>query len=173
MSNARQRKAREARKQAKRAVDRGERIKPTPETVAKLMPHPLELLLDRGREGGGIDADQLQCCEEIADAAQAVAPGLGIASVDLVDADMHLGGLRDHVLSPRQERLTVIWHIWASELARRHRLRPFVIVELIASIDPLDARRVAVLCAGLDLWARTRRDVDRPAREVSTVRPTS
>ena len=51
MANARKRKARKAR----RVVERGERVKATPETIAKLKPHPLELLLARGREDGGIE----------------------------------------------------------------------------------------------------------------------
>src|SRR4029077_154220 len=79
VGNARKTDARKAR----RAINRGDRVKATPETLAKLRPHPLELLLARGREGGGIDADQWQGAEEIEDAAQAIAPASGYASADL------------------------------------------------------------------------------------------
>lgn len=158
MSSARKRKAREARKTS-RVVDRAERIKPTPETVAKLKPHPLELLLARGREFGGIDADQLQCAEEIADAASAISRGRGMASSD--PSSVNHGGRADAVMTVHEERLAAIWFAWAFDLARRQRVRPWVIVDLIASVEPLDARQVALLSGGLDLWAKVRRDMDR------------
>jgi hypothetical protein len=157
MANARKTAARKAR----RAVNRGDRVKATPETLAKLRPHPLELLLARGREGGGLDADQLQCCEEIADAAQAIAPASGYAS-----ADLEAVGHSAHVslMSPRGEWLSTIWFAWAVDLARLARVRPWAIVELIGSSEPLDPPHVAQLGGALDLWARVRRDLDRASR---------
>lgn len=157
MATARKTKARKAR----RAVARNERVKPTPETAAKLKPHPLELLLERGRENGGIDADQLQCCEEIADAAQMIAPGTGFATADLATVGRTT---YDALISPHGERLSAIWMAWAVDLARGYRARPWVIVDLIGSVDPLDVRRVALLAGACDLWARVRRDMDRPKR---------
>lgn len=161
MANAKKRKARKLR----RTVDRGERVKPTPETARKLRPHPLEQLLALGREGGGIDADQLQCAGEIVDAAQAVTAGLGIASVDVA----YIGRTPyDDSMSPHAERLQAIWFQWALVLQQRLAMRPFAVVELIANPGPLDAMR---LSRALDLWAKVRRDHDRPPREVSTFRP--
>ena len=164
MANARKRKARKAR----RAVNRGDRVKATPETLAKLKPHPLEILLARGRDGGGIDADQLQCAEEIVDAAQAVTHGLSLSSAGL-EAVGSAG--RVDAMSPREERLSVIWFTWATELWHRMGLKPFGVVELIANIHPLDLCRVSRLQRALDLWAKVRHDLARPAREVSTICP--
>lgn len=164
MATAKKRKARKAR----RAVNRGERIKATPETLKKLRPHPLELLLARGREDGGIDADQLQCAEEIADAAQAITAQSGLSSADL-QAVGHQA--RVDLMSPRGEWLSAIWFAWAVEIARRFRVRPFVVVELIASVNPLDARRVALLAGTLDQWARVRHDIDKATRSASPRSP--
>ena len=130
MANARKRKARKAR----RAVNRGERIKATPETLAKLRPHPLEVLLARGRDGGGIDADQLQCAEEIVDACAAVTGQLGMSCLDWVRVTTYG---KPGEMSPREERLSVLWFAWAIELRRCLGLRPFAIVELIAAQRPV------------------------------------
>lgn len=166
MANARKRKARKAR----RAVNRGDRVKATPETLAKLKPHPLEILLARGRDGGGIDADQLQCAEEIVDAAHAVTQGLGLSSADL-DRLMLPRAYEADAMTNRAERLSAIWFAWATELWQRMGLKPFGVVELIAYIHPLDPYRVGRLERALDLWAKVRHDLARPAREVSTICP--
>jgi hypothetical protein len=168
MANARKRKARKAR----RAVNRGDRVKATPETLAKLKPHPLEVLLARGREGGGVDADQLQCAEEIVDAARAVTHGLGLSSADL-DRLMLPRAVESDAMSDRGERLSAIWFAWAVELQQRLGLKPFGVVELIAYIRPQDQYRVSRLGRALDLWAKVRHDLARPAREVSTICPNS
>lgn len=164
MSNARQRKARAAR----RVVDRSERIKPTPETAAKLQPHPMELLLVLGRDDGGIDADQWQCAEEIIAARDALSHGRGLSSSDLLRVG---ASASDGSMSAHDDRLCAIWSAWAEELNRRwHVRRPFLVVERIESTlqcPPLLAR---ALGAALDLWAKVRHDLDRPAREVSTIR---
>ncbi|HLG44751.1 MAG TPA: hypothetical protein VKY24_00805 [Reyranella sp.] len=163
MANARKRRARKAR----RAVNRGDRVKATPETLAKLRPHPLEVLLARGREDGGIDADQLQCAEEIVDAFAAITRGLGIKGAMLE----RIGGAGHDELSPREERLSVIWFAWAAELPRRLLPRPVVVVELIAAVRPAKSDDIRRLGRALDLWAKVRQDSARPVREVSTIRP--
>lgn len=160
MANARKTRARKARR---RDVNRGDRVKATPETLAKLKPHPLELLLARGREGGGIDADQLQCAEEIADAAQGITRGLGWASSD--PGSVNHGRAAAAVMSAHEERLAVIWFAWANELARRHGLRPFAIVEQIGRTEPHHESTARLLCRGLDLWAKVRREVDKQGRD--------
>jgi len=164
MANARKRKARRQR----RAVNRGDRVKATPETLAKLKPHPLEVLLARGRDGDGLDADQIESAEQIVDAAAAVTRGLGVAggSWEKVANDH-----RDIDMSPRDERLALIWFAWAAELQRCLGLKPFGVVELIGYIHPLDRQRVWRLQRSLDLWAKVRHDLARPARDVSTICP--
>jgi hypothetical protein len=163
MANAKKRKARKQR----RAVNRGDRVKATPETLAKLRPHPLEILLARGRHDDGIDADQLQCAEEIVDAYGAIGRGLGIARSDIETFGHYQPSTQ---FSPRDERLTVIWFAWAPELIRRLMLRPVVVVELIANVRPNEPQAAQRLGRALDLWAKTRQDLDRPTREVSTIR---
>ena len=164
MANARKRKARKAR----RTVNRGDRVKATPETLAKLQPHPLEVLLARGRDGGGIDADQLQCAEEIVDACGAITRGLGVkvATLERIGSAGHL-----EELSPREERLSVIWFAWAAELPRRLLPRPMVVVETIAAVRPANLDDIRRLSRALDLWAQVRQDTARHVRDVSTIRP--
>lgn len=164
MANARKRKARKAR----RAVNRGDRVKATPETLARLKPHPLEILLARGREGGGIDADQLQCAEEIVDAFAGITRGLGLAQSTLEQVGHYQP---DRQITPREERLSVIWFTWAVELMRCLLIRPVDVVQLIAYIGPAETERARMLAQALDLWAKARQDTDRSARDVSTIRP--
>jgi hypothetical protein len=104
----------------------------------------------------------------IVDAAQAVTHGLSLSSAGL-EAVGSAG--RVDVMSPREERLSVIWFTWATELWHRMGLKPFGVVELIAYIHPLDLCRVSRLQRALDLWAKVRHDLARPAREVSTICP--
>jgi hypothetical protein len=164
MANARKRKARKAR----RAVNRGDRVKATPETLAKLQPHPLEVLLSRGRDDGGIDADQLQCAEEVVDAFSAVTRGLGVkaAMLERIGSAGHL-----EELSSRDERLSVIWFAWAAELPRRLLPRPVVVVEMIGGVRPASSDDIRSLGRALDLWAQVRQDTAQPVRELSTIRP--
>ena len=164
MANARKRKARKAR----RAVNRGDRVKATPETLAKLRPHPLEVLLARGRDGGGIDADQLQCAEEIVDACQAITCQLGLSCHDWLRVTTYG---RPGEMSARAERLSVIWFAWAVELQRCLGIRPFAVVELIAAERPIYGDAIPRLGRALDLWAKVRQDTARAAREVSTICP--
>jgi hypothetical protein len=165
MANAKKRKARKAR----RAVPRSERVKATPETLAKLRPHPLELLLKRGRDDGGIDADQLQCAEEITDAYAAVTQGLGIASPNL--ERVSYSPRHDEAMSNRAERLSMVWFAWASELMQRRQVKPAIVVELISGERALAPAAVSALTWALDLWAKVRHDLSRPQREVSTICP--
>jgi hypothetical protein len=165
MANARKTAARKAR----RAINRGDRIKATPETLAKLRPHPLELLLARGREGGGIDADQWQCAEEIIAARDAFAAGLGFNSNDLqsmisLGFAASIGSYSRAQMSPHDERLCAIWLAWADELNRRWNIRrPFIVVERIESTLPCPPPLALALGAALDLWAKVRREMDRAA----------
>ncbi len=151
-----------------REVNREERIKPTPETAEKLQPHPMELLLQRGREYGGIDTDQWQCAEEIVDAYAAVAPSLGLVSADL---DRIGGNARNDNMGPHAEHLTELWFAWALEMRRRWRLkRPVAIVERISSQHVMTPTSAALLGKALDLWAKVRHDLAPSTREVSTIR---
>ena len=57
--------------------------------------------------------------------------------------------------------------------ARRADLRDAEVGRRVRGITgvPHHESTARTLCRGLDLWAKVRRDMDRPAREVSTIRP--
>ena len=156
MANARKTRARKAR----RTVDRGDRVKATPETLAKLKPHPLELLLARGREHGGIDADQLQSAEEIADAAQAITAGLGVASVNLeaVSRTPFVDSM-----SAREEWLAAVWTPWSGRIGAPSSRRPVGDRRADRQRRAGAARRVACHSAR-PLGSRSARNAPRGAR---------
>jgi hypothetical protein len=162
MANARKRKAR----QARRAVERTERVQATPETLAKLRPHPMEVLLAKGRDGSGIDADQWQSACEITDAFDALTRQLGLTSANL---QVMSRSPPSTAMSAREERLSVIWLAWSPELIRRRLSRPHVVYEWIIGRRPLGPRAVWLLSRALDLWGKVRHDTQ-PKREVSTIR---
>jgi hypothetical protein len=162
MANAKKR-----RRSKRQAVQKADRVKPTPETAAKLRPHPMELLLAKGRDENGIDADQWQCACEVTDAFDAITRQLGISNRYL---DSIVGHSRVAELNSYEERLSVIWFAWSPELVRRLTIRPTVIVELILGNRRLDFGAVPLLGRALDLWAKVRSDTAPDRREVSTIR---
>jgi hypothetical protein len=158
MANARKRKAR------RRAVDRGDRVKATPETLAKLKPHPIELLLAKGRDAGAIDPDQWQSADEISEAFGAITRQLGVTARFL---DSIIGHARVGELSPHHEKLTVIWFAWSPELVRRLMIRPHVVVEWIANERLIEPH---LFGRALDLWAKVRQDISQSKRPVWSMR---
>ena len=67
----------------RKPVARTERVQATPETLAKLRPDPLDLLLRLGPADGGIDHQHHDSLWQIETAAGVVGCGLGYATVDL------------------------------------------------------------------------------------------
>jgi hypothetical protein len=74
-------------------------------------------------------------------------------------------------MSTRAERLSMIWFAWAAELMQRRLIKPTIVLELILGEQTLAPPAVSLLTQALDLWAKVRHDLSRPARDVSTICP--
>ena len=155
MANARTRRSRR-----RRAVNRGDRVKATPETLAKLRPWTLRELLIAGPDDGGIDADQFEAANQIVEAFRELTRHLGYKPVTI---DRITPGSTD--MPPRAERLATIYLLWGNAFQHRWHCRPHVVVEWIEDQRVIDDRgAVPLLRRGLDLWDRVRSDYDRANR---------
>lgn len=150
---AKNRAKRRAEKRAR--VERGERVKPTPETLAKLRPWTMAELLRLGPEGGGIDPMQHEAGIEIVEAFRALTKQHGFRPLDLERVGR---GIAD--MGARGLRLATIYLAWASRYQRRFMVRPHVVVEWIEDERRIDLAAMPLLKAGLDLWDTIRHDVD-------------
>lgn len=154
MANARTRRSRQ-----RRAVNRGDRVKPTPETLAKLRPWTLRELLIAGPEGGGIDADQFSAADEIVSAFRAITVELGYRPLIFDRVSRATYGM-----SPRAERLATIYLAWGPSFQLWCHCRPHVVVEWIEDQRTIDNGAVSLLRRALDLWQRCRETHDRARR---------
>ena len=99
---------------AKRAkVDRAERVAATPETLKKLKPWPMQDLLRRGPEDGGLSSEQFEASLQIVEAFNVITRGLGFKPVDLGRV-----GHGSSDIGPRQARLWNIYVEWGNEFLR-------------------------------------------------------
>jgi len=137
-------------------VNRAERVKPTPETLAKLRPWTMAELLRLGPEAGGIDPNQHEAGVEIVDAFKALTKELGFRPLDLERV-----GRGTVEMGLRELRLATIYLAWASAYQRRFMVRPHVVVEWIEDERRIDVGAVPLLRSGLNLWGSIRADVDR------------
>lgn len=173
MANAKKRKSRAARRAAKR-TPRSRRIARIPrEPMLPRAAWLLNILLERGRDREGIDAEQFESAVEIVDAFKAITREVGYRPLDLERIGV---GRRDRDMSPREVRLSVIYFGWGVELIRRLFIRPHVVVEWIEDERQLDVGALPVLSKSLDLWDKIRGDLDgnlaaqrRARRAVETV----
>src|SRR5262245_55537596 len=96
----------------RRAVDRTERVKPSPLAEAKKRPWTMMVLLDRGPEAQGISAEQFEAGIDVAEAYEALTRMLGYraASPDAVVA--HRGWDRFLSMSAREARMIGIYLAW-------------------------------------------------------------
>ena len=155
-------KKRKARARKRREVKREERVKATPETLAKLKPWPMQELLRLGPENGGIDAEQFEAALQICDGYRAITFGLGYRPLELE---------REHIttatreMGVEEERLATIYLEWGFDIRERLGLQPWHIVERIESSQRFThGLDVAILCAGLDRWSALRDEFDRARR---------
>lgn len=154
-------KARRRRNRKRKAVDRFERVPPTPETLAKLKPWTMSELLRLGPDAGGIDHEQYEAAIEIVDAYAAITRELGYRPTDLVRVGKGQGGM-----SPRDLRLSSIYLRWADDIEDRLRIRAPRIVGWIEDHDArLSLGDLPALLVALDRWGRVKLDHDkaRPA----------
>lgn len=151
---ARTRAVRRAERRAR--VDRAERIKPTPETLAKLRPWTMAELLRLGPENGGIDPMQHEAGVEIVDAFKALTKELGFRPLQLERVGRGSVGM-----GARDLRLATIYLAWASKYQRRFMVRPHVVVEWIEDERHIDVGAMPLLRSALNLWETVRGDIDR------------
>jgi hypothetical protein len=145
---------------ARRAVDRAERVPPSALAEAKKRRWSMTILLEAGREGGGLEADQYEAALEIVACYRAITSVVGyhMRSMD---------GLRTHTVDPDNPRVAETYRRWCSELQRRMGLQPAVIVGWVEDT----ARPIAVdlLARALDLWLQVQDDLQRTQRLTPTV----
>lgn len=152
MSKSRRAKARAQRRQR---VNRNERVKPSALAEAKKRPWPMQVLLQRGPEAGGISAEQFEAGLEIVDAYEALTRSCGWHSASL---DRVTGNAVADDLSPREVRLIAIYLQWVVELITRLRLPGAIIVDWITDTRSLGTIGLPILIRALDLWTKQRDD---------------
>src|SRR5215475_11875605 len=140
----------------RRAVDRTERVKPSPLAEAKKRPWTMMVLLDRGPEAQGISAEQFEAGIDVAEAYEALTRMLGYRAASPEAVVMHRGWDRFLSMSAREARMIAIYLAWASELQRRLRLRGHVIMEWVQDERSLTAADLPKFIRALDLWCKHR-----------------
>lgn len=141
-------KKRKAKK--RQSVSREERDAGTPETIAKLQPDMLDLLLRRGPDAGGIDNQQFEALWAIRDAAHVVGREPGYQTVNL-DSVGHGEG----PMSDGDARRWDVYIEWSREFMRLSGLAPGIVrawVDRDRAIRPVEDLRHLALAA--KLWGR-------------------
>ena len=151
-------KSRTQRRAAKRrrAVDRTERVKPSPLAEAKKRPWTMMVLLDRGPEAQGISAEQFEAGIDVAEAFEALTRALGYRAASPEAVLAHRGWDRFLSMSSREARMIAIYLAWAPELQRRLRLRGHVVMEWVQDDRDLIAADLPRFIRALDLWCAYR-----------------
>ena len=151
-------KSRAQRRAAKRrrAVDRTERVKPSPLAEAKKRPWTMMVLLDRGPEAQGISAEQFEAGIDVAEAFEALTRTLGYRAASPEAVLAHRGWDRFLSMSAREARMIAIYLAWAPELQRRLRLRGHVVMEWVQDERYLTAADLPRFIRALDLWCKHR-----------------
>lgn len=145
------------RKRGSRQVDRSERVKPTPETLAKLKPWPMQSLLHAGPEHDGIDADEFEAAIEIVETfkgftARLQAHGIALAEPRAMEYAHDLVG----EMSDRLAMMVNVWFEWCWQIGP-------VATQLVEQIeDEQPIRSVTLLRMALRRWLKVKHDLFRP-----------
>ena len=138
MAKAKKRKAKK-----RQAVSRAERVEATPETLAKLRPDPLERLLRKGPQDGGIDHQQFEALWAIKEAANVVGRGLGYQAVDFERVGHGRGDMSDG-----DSRLWDIYIAWSGMFCQSTYVLPRVVTDwVVGDRDIRDIDVPILLCA--------------------------
>src|SRR4029077_770955 len=137
-------------------VDRAERVKPTPETLAKVRPWTMAEVRRLGPEAGRIGPTQHEAAVEIVDAFKALTKELGYRPLQLQRVGRGSVGM-----GARDLRLATIYLVWAARYQRRFLVRAHVVVEWIEDERSLGVDAMPLLRGALDLWDAVRSDIDR------------
>jgi hypothetical protein len=118
----------------RRQVDRTERVRPSAFAEAKKRPWSMQLLLDAGREDGGIDVDQHEAALEIVSCYRAITRVVDYKAPPVLDL-----ALQRRPDDFDNVRVTMTYLAWCTELARHLRLRPATVVAWIEDrADPVE-----------------------------------
>lgn len=160
------------RKRRRRTVHREERCKPPPEAAQHHRPWPMQILLQAGPEGGGIDAQEFEAALQIVETYKALVRTLEIAGAVLerVGGVTSSGGMSD-----RDAERIACWFDWCSWLPHG------VPTRLVREIeDQQSIASVAALKNACRLWDRVRSDrargvvaVDNPMPGMRLPKPAS
>lgn len=148
-------KAKKRRTKKRQSVNRAERVAATPETLAKLRPCPLKLMLHAGR----MEPEAYEAALQIKDAFDIVTRQVGYRPLDLGRI-----GVGHGECGARASRMISIYIAWGNELIRRLRVRPHVIVEWIEMERSLSLEAEPLLVEACELWIKTVDDVGRAQR---------
>lgn len=140
----------------RRAVDRTERVKPSPLAEAKKRPWIMMVLLDRGPEAQGISAEQFEAGIDVAESFEALTRALGYRAASPETVLAQRGWDRFQSMSAREARMIAIYLAWAPELQRRLRLRGHVVMEWVQDERYLSAADLPRFIRALDLWCKHR-----------------
>lgn len=152
-------KAKKRRSKKRKAVDRSERVAATPETIAKLKPWPMQDLLRKGPEDGGLSSDQFEAALQIVEAFKIITHNLGFKPVDL--------GRVGHGASEMGPRACRMWNVyveWGNAFQRRALVAPHVIVAMVEDDRPIGAGAVWLVAMAANMWDRACSDYDKRQR---------
>lgn len=155
-------KAKKRRSKKRQGVRRSERVQATPETLAKLKPWPMQDLLRKGPEDGGLSSDQFEAALQIVEACKVITQGLGFRPLDLTRV-----GHGNGEIGPRACRLWNVYVEWGNAYQRRALISPHVIVQMVEDDRPIDAGAVWLVALAADMWAQAARDHDRQQRRAA------
>jgi hypothetical protein len=156
MSKAKRRRNR--RRKTRHAVERGERVKPTPETIAKLKPWPMQTLLAQGAEDGGIEADEFEAAIEIVEAFKAITIATGDRhqwSPERIGIVSTADSMSDH-----DAFLAAVWFEWA----KPYGARAAHIAASIEDAEPIGS--IVELRTACRRWLKARADLTRPSKPI-------
>lgn len=162
-------KAKKRRASKRGNVNRAERVQATPETLAKLRPCPLKVMLHQGaidpQHPGGMQPDQYEAALQIWDAHDALVKGLKAGTVDVNKIANAHGGTSDG-----KARLIAIYLRWAAELPNRFYLTSSIVLGWIDDSIP-DARMTndrqrRMLARACDLWIQVKQEQGRESRHL-------
>ncbi len=152
-------KAKKRRAKKRQSVRRTERVQATPETLAKLKPWPMQDLLRKGPENGGLSSNQFEAALQIVESMQGHHARLGLQALDLTRV-----GHGNGELGTRACRLWNIYVEWGNAYQRRALISPHVIVQMVEDERPIDAGAVWLVALAGDMWDEAKSQYDRAAK---------
>jgi hypothetical protein len=152
-------KSRKRRARNRKPVNPAERTAPPPEAAQHARPWPMQELLARGPEAGGLTSQQFEAALLIVEAFHVITRGIGHKPIDLARVGHGTGEM-----GARAARLWAVYVAWGNEFQRRHLLPPYVVVDWVEDARPIYPATVVMIAKAADLWDRVASDHDRVQR---------